>query len=106
MDGILQDMPFAFVYLDDILVASHSPQEHYQHLQQLFTLLSSNRVVINKTKCGFGAEELDFLGHHVSATGIALLPDRIAALQISSAPKDHTILHFLRMVNYYHSLSP
>ena len=25
MDGILRDVPFAFVYLDDILVASHSP---------------------------------------------------------------------------------
>ena len=37
MDGIRQDLSFAFVYkyLKDILVASHSPQEHSQHLQQL-----------------------------------------------------------------------
>ncbi|GFO40227.1 transposon ty3-g Gag-Pol polyprotein [Plakobranchus ocellatus] len=42
MDGVLREVPFAFVYLDDILVASHSPQEHSQHLQHLFTLLSSN----------------------------------------------------------------
>ncbi|GFN92412.1 Gag Pol polyprotein [Plakobranchus ocellatus] len=26
MDGVLRDVPFAFVFLDDILVASHSPQ--------------------------------------------------------------------------------
>ena len=56
MDGILRDVPFAFVYLDDILVACHSPQEHHQHLQQLFTLLSSNALVINKAKCVFGAD--------------------------------------------------
>ncbi|KAK3769208.1 hypothetical protein RRG08_005155 [Elysia crispata] len=39
MDGKLRDLPFAFVYVDDILVASHSHQEHSQHLQQLCTLL-------------------------------------------------------------------
>ena len=33
MDGILRDVPFAFIYLDDILVARHSPQEHHQHLK-------------------------------------------------------------------------
>ena len=107
MDGILRDVPFAFVYLDDILVASHSPQEHHQHLQQLFTLLSSNGLVINKAKCVFGADVIDFLGHHVSAAGITPLPDRIAALQNSSAPTDRTSLQlFLGMVNYYHRFLP
>ncbi|GFR65343.1 transposon Ty3-G Gag-Pol polyprotein [Elysia marginata] len=77
MDGVLRDVPFAFVYLDDILVESHSRQEHYQHLQQLFMLLSSNGLVINKAKCIFGSDQLDFLGHHVSAQGIAPLPDRL-----------------------------
>ena len=75
MDGIFRDIPFAFVYLDDILVASRSSQEHAQHLEQLFKLLSANGLVINKATCIFGAEELDFLGHHVSAIGIAPLPD-------------------------------
>ena len=103
MDGILRDVPFAFVYFDDILVARHSPQEHHQHLQQLFTLLSSNGLVINKAKCVFGADEINFLGHHVSAAEITPLPDRIAALQNRSAPTDRTSLQrFLEMVNYYH----
>ena len=92
MDGILRDMPFAFVYLDDILVASHSPEEHHQHLKQLFTLLSSNGLVINKAKRVFGADEIDFLGHRVSAAGITPLPDRIAALQNSSASHKPTTL--------------
>ncbi|GFN91724.1 Pol polyprotein [Plakobranchus ocellatus] len=69
MDGVLRDVSFAFVYLDDILVASHSPQDHSQHLQHLFTLLSSNGLVINKAKYIFGADELDFLGHHASGKG-------------------------------------
>ena len=61
MDGILRDVPFAFVYLDDILVASPSSQEYLQHLRQLFQLLSTNGLVINKTQCVFGSDKLDFL---------------------------------------------
>ncbi|KAK3698485.1 hypothetical protein RRG08_053453 [Elysia crispata] len=103
MDGVLRDVSFAFVYLDDILVASHSAKEHIQHLQQLFKLLSTNGLVINKTTCVFGAKELDFLGHHVSSTGITPLPDWISALQESKSPTDRTSLQrFLGMVNYYH----
>ena len=103
MDGILRDLPFAFVYLDDILVASHSHQEHSPHLQQLFNLLSSNGMVINRVKCVFGASKLDFLGHRVSAEGITPLPDRFKALRDSSAPGDRTSLQrFLGMINYYH----
>ncbi|XP_076441065.1 uncharacterized protein LOC143280318 [Babylonia areolata] len=55
MDGILRDIPFTFVYIDDILVASHSHEEHLEHLRQLFQLLSANGLVINKGKCVFGA---------------------------------------------------
>ncbi|GFO31282.1 Gag Pol polyprotein [Plakobranchus ocellatus] len=103
MDGVLRDILFAFVYLDDILVASHSSQEHSQHLQRLFTLLSSNGLIINKAKCIFGADELDFLGHHVSADGITPLADRLVALRESRAPQNRTSLQrFLGMINYYH----
>ncbi|KAK3701031.1 hypothetical protein RRG08_063284 [Elysia crispata] len=107
MDGILRDIPFAFVYLDDILVASRSSQEHAQHLEQLFKLLSANGLVINKAKCIFGAEELEFLGHHVSAIGIAPLPDPVAALRDSKPPQNRTGLQrFLGMINYYHRFLP
>ena len=51
MDGILRDIPFAFVYIDDILVTSRSHEEHIEHLRQLFQLLSSNGLVLNKAKC-------------------------------------------------------
>ncbi|KAK3773613.1 hypothetical protein RRG08_022322 [Elysia crispata] len=103
----IRDVPFAFVYLDDILVASHSPREHSQHLRQIVTLLSSNGLVINRAKCIFGVDELDFLGHHVSSRGIAPLAERVSALRNSGAPKDRTSLQrFLGMINYYHRFLP
>lgn len=107
MDGIFRDIPFAFVYIDDILVASHSEEKHREHLQEIFNLLSTNGLVINKSKCIFGANELDFLGHRITPKGIHPLPDRVAALRDSPAPCDRTSLQrFLGMMNYYHRFIP
>ena len=107
MDGILRDIPFTFVYVDDILVASHSHEEHLEHLRQLFQLLLANGLVINRGKCVFGTSELDFLGHRVTAQGIRPLPARIAALRDCAAPADRTSLQrFLGMMNYYHRFIP
>ena len=58
MDGILRDIPFTFVYLDDILVASSSPEEHADHIRQVLQLLSKNGITVNKKKCVFGKSEL------------------------------------------------
>ena len=63
MDGVFQNLNFAFVYLDDILVASKSESQHRDHLKTIFELLSANGLVINKLKCAFGVTELEYLGH-------------------------------------------
>ena len=36
MDGVFQNLDFAFVYLDDILVASKSESQHRDHLKTIF----------------------------------------------------------------------
>ena len=95
------------MYLDDILVASRSHDDHQEHLKRIFSLLSSNGLVLNKAKCLFGAEKLDFLGHQVSARGISPLPDRVTALREHPAPKDRASLQrFLGLINYYHRFIP
>jgi hypothetical protein len=44
--------------------------------------LQANGLLLNIEKC-----ELIFLGHTVSATGIAPLPDRVAAIRKFSPPQ-------------------
>ena len=87
MDGILRDIGFAFVYLDDILVASVSKSQHMEHLRRIFELLFSNGLVIIKSKCVFGVSELDYLGHKVTKNGISPLPSRIQAIDELPTPK-------------------
>ena len=39
---VLRDLPYLFIYIDDILVGSRSLEEHEQHLREVFTRLREN----------------------------------------------------------------
>ena len=54
IDQVLLDLPFVFTYLDDILVASSSPENHMHHLKEVFKRLSENSLIISLEKCVFG----------------------------------------------------
>ena len=69
MDSLLRELPFAHCYLDDIIVTSHSHEEHLQHLRTLFQVLQRAGLSIKLNKCVFGRPELDFLGHTISSRG-------------------------------------
>jgi hypothetical protein len=47
MDSILGGLPFAFVYLDDILVVSPDEAVHWWHLEAVFAVLQQNGLVVN-----------------------------------------------------------
>lgn len=51
---------FCFIYIDDLLIASSSPEGHKQHLRHVLERLSAHGININPQKCIFGVESLDF----------------------------------------------
>jgi transposase InsO family protein len=107
MDKIFFDIPFAFIYLDDLLVASKSPEEHHIHLREVFHRLHTNGLVLNLDKCLFGQQTIEFLGHNVSAAGVSPLPGRVAAIQ--SFPQPNTVRElqaFLGLFNFYRRFIP
>jgi len=44
IDEVLRDLDFCYAYIDDILVASRSEEEHLQHLRILFNRFHKNTV--------------------------------------------------------------
>jgi hypothetical protein len=104
MDHIFFDLPFCFVYLDDLLIASRSAEEHRHHLRQALLRLQENGLVINREKCVFGRQEVEFLGHRVAASGVSPLPERVAAIRQFPRPKNIRDLQaFLGLFNFYKS---
>jgi cleavage and polyadenylation specificity factor subunit 1 len=107
MDEVCRDLDFVFVFIDDILVFSTTPDQHRHHLRQLFQRLEHYGLVINPKKCELGRSQLSFLGHHVSVQGISPLSSRIQAVAEFPQPVDKKKLReFLGMVNFYHRFIP
>ena len=75
----MRDFDFVYNYIDNILVASASPEEHVTHLRLLFERFQKLRI--NLGKCVFGVSSLTFLGHIISPEGISPLPEKVKALQ-------------------------
>ena len=86
MDVILSGIIFTFAYLDNILVASSRAEEHRQHLRELFKLLSSHGISLNRKKCTSGQSSVKYLGHQVSKMGISPLQSRVEDLQVFPPP--------------------
>ncbi|GFQ90529.1 retrovirus-related Pol polyprotein from transposon 17.6 [Trichonephila clavata] len=88
LDSLFRDLPFCFVYIDDILIASRNLDEHISHLKEIFRRLDENGLVLKISKCIFAKPEVDFLGHHVSASGIRPTTGRIQAILDFNRPSD------------------
>ena len=107
MDSVCQGMEFAYVYIDDILVASRDTESHTQHLRLLFERLWEHGLVINVSKCKFSCSTLDFLGHRISSTGITPLPKKVEAITHMEEPKTIKGLQcFVGMINFYFKFIP
>ena len=77
MDQALRGLDFCYVYIDDVLIASNTPEEHKVHLRLVLQRFEQYGILINPAKCVFGASELHFLGHHVTPTGVTPLPQQV-----------------------------
>lgn len=102
LNVVLSGLDFCFAYIDDILVFSENREEHFKHLQLLFERLRDFNIIVNPAKCVFGASEVDYLGHHISADGTCPLKAKVEA--ILNFPKPETVKElrrFLGMLNFY-----
>lgn len=107
IDEAIRDLDFVYAYIDDILIASTSPEEHEKHLRLLFARLSEYGVLINTSKCIFGVSEVNFLGHTVNASGTRPLEDKVDAIVCFPPPSNiKQLRQFLGMINFYRRFMP
>ncbi len=102
IDSVLQGLPYVYAYLDDIIIASQTPEQHFAHMRTVFECLRQSNLVINPRRCIFAAQELEFLGHQVTKWGILPLPDKVKAIQELPKPKTvEALQEFSGMINFY-----
>jgi hypothetical protein len=93
---------YVLIYLDDIMVFSTTFEEHLQQLQMVFDKLASSKLHLNRKKCQFVMSSVKYLGHVVSANGIAPDMDKVAIITNTKPPTNLKELRsFLGLSGYY-----
>jgi hypothetical protein len=93
---------FALVFFDDILIYSSSWSEHLCHVRLVFEQLQAHKLYLKKSKCFFGARSVAYLGHVISADGVAMDGEKVQV--VLSWPPPTTIpavRSFLGLADYY-----
>ncbi|XP_019240631.1 PREDICTED: uncharacterized protein LOC109220626 [Nicotiana attenuata] len=93
---------FVLVFFDDILVYSPDWEAHLEHLELVLSLLRKHQLVAKRSKCLFGQQSVDYLGHIISAQGLSVDPAKIAAIQQWPVPRSvKDVRSFLGLAGYY-----
>ena len=102
METVLKGMPMVVAYLDDILVAGRTEQEHLTHLARVLERLNSAGMKLKKEKCAFCLPQVEYLGHVISEEGLRPAASKVRAIKEAPEPSSLTELKsFLGLVNYY-----
>jgi hypothetical protein len=98
---------FVVVFIDDILIYSKNEEEHAKHLRVVLTRLWEPQLYAKFSKCAFWLEEIQFLGHVLSANGIAVDPNKVKDILEWKPPTIvHQVQNFLRLASYYRRFIP
>jgi hypothetical protein len=77
---------FVVVFIDDILIYSETTEEHEEHLRVVLERLRQQKLYAKFSKCEFWMENVAFLGHVLSAEGIAVDPSKVESVyQVGAA---------------------
>ena len=93
---------FVLVFFDDILIYSSSWSKHLQHVGLVFSALRAHGLYLKASKCSFGALSVNYLGHVISADGVAMDSDKVAAIAAWRTPRSPWgVRGFLGLAGYY-----
>lgn len=107
MEQILATCENVINYIDDIFIFGETEEEHNIALAKVLSVLKDNNIMLNKDKCIFKAQQLDFLGHVISADGIRPTEQKIQALRKFREPRSSDeVRSFLGLVTYVGKFIP
>ena len=95
------------VYLDDIIVFGRDLDEHIDRLGRVIDRLASHGFKLKPSKCHLLQSEVQYLGHVISAEGIATDPKKTEVIEKWPTPKKERELRaFLGLAGYYRKFVP
>ena len=94
--------PYAFAYLDDIIVESETFEEHTYWLERVLDAILKAGLTVNREKSEFGCSQVRYLGYLVDRTGMHPDPEKVEPITSYPAPNTlRKLRRFLGMVSWY-----
>src|SRR5882762_1613421 len=91
-----------FVYMDDILIASKTLEEHRCIIHQVLHILESNRLFLKPEKCEFEKDKVEYLGLHLQAGQLTMDPIKLKGIMDWPTPKKlKDVRAFLGFTRFY-----
>ena len=104
IDMVLSGISYIFclAYIDDIIVFSETVEQHFDRLTCVLQRIIKAKLKCRPDKCVFLQTSVEFLGHLVSADGVAILPSRIEAVSTWPRPKSiREVREAYGLMSYY-----
>eukprot|EP00253_Pinus_taeda_P030835 PITA_30835 len=77
-------------------------KDHVEHVDMVLQLLEEKQLYAKRSKCFFGVQEVEYLGHIVSHEGVKVDPRKIKAIKEWKIPTSIKQLRgFLKLTRYY-----
>ena len=103
MQDILGEFPWSkvMVYIDDVLILSENFDQHLELVGRVLATLNNYGVRLNLKKCNLFCQEVEFLGHMVSAKGLRK-PDHYIkqVLEFQKPETREQLRAFLGLINF------
>jgi hypothetical protein len=99
---------FTFAYIDALIIASNTWEEHIGHVIQVLTMLADVNLKIHPDKSAFGTNVVEYLGHNVVIDhGVTMSHAKIAAIAAPPTPKSVPYLRpIVGFMAYYRNFIP
>ena len=102
MHSIFDGVPNVLIYVDDLLVFAPDRETHDQTLRKVLTLIRDHGLGLNKKKCSFHLNSVDFLGFHVEDGTVKPAADRLQSLIGFPLPGDlKSLRRLIGMATYF-----
>lgn len=99
--------PYAFTYLDDIVIATPTFEQHLEWLQRVIDKIDAAGLTINLEKCEFCRSQVKYLGFLVHKDGLKIDPEKMQPIMEYPAPKNlKQLRRLLGMASWYRRFLP
>lgn len=102
METVMHKINNVLVYIDDLLLHTHTHEEHLKVFEEVLQRLVQHGIKLNLEKCIFGSKEVSYLGFKLTPQGILPGTDKLKAVAKALPPASvKEVRQFLGLCNFF-----